>query len=346
MNQEALLYFALHVAVTLAAGAWVVRRVRRYTRKEMDRLTNALSAIAFAVVLGLSVGLFAASSLQYGWGVFVALPVVCGFTASLMHGWRYPLSTHESVMVALYSLGVLGMGMLVIAFEGLICLSMAAPIAIPGAILGGALAAAVLRTWRDPRRVGTTGMLAIVLPFGTVQWERVFPAEPPVYPVTSVVEIAAPPEKVWSAIIHPYQLERSDDLVFHVGVAYPLGAWIDGTGTDATRYCAFSTGRYVEPVVEWNENELLRFKVVTNPSPMQEWNPFAEIHPPHLDGFLVVKQGQFRLTRIPGGTRLEGTTWYQHGLQPAGYWRWWSDGIIHRIHGIVLGHLKELAEQG
>ena len=77
---------------------------------------------------------------------------------------------------------------------------------------------------------------------------------------------------------------------------------------------------------------------------MREWNPFSDIHPPHLDGFLVSRRGQFLLGAAGGRTRLEGTTWYHHGLWPAGYWRLWSDAILHRIHARVLGHVKDLAE--
>ena len=79
---------------------------------------------------------------------------------------------------------------------------------------------------------------------------------------------------------------------------------------------------------------------------MQEWSPFGNIVTKHLHGYLVSKQGQFRLTPLPGGgTLLEGTTWYQHGLWPAGYWRWWSDAIIHRIHLRVLNQIRTLAEK-
>jgi hypothetical protein len=85
--------------------------------------------------------------------------------------------------------------------------------------------------------------------------------------------------------------------------------------------------------------------VTQNPDPMEEWTPYHHIHPPHLTGYLASKEGQFQL--IPtseGRTRLEGTTWYYHNLWPAGYWRVWSDYIIHRIHLRVLSHVKRLAE--
>jgi hypothetical protein len=32
-------------------------------------------------------------------------------------------------------------------------------------------------------------------------------------------------------------------------------------------------------------------------------------------------------------------------MWPAGYWRLWSDAIIHRIHVRVLTHVKHLAER-
>jgi hypothetical protein len=76
-----------------------------------------------------------------------------------------------------------------------------------------------------------------------------------------------------------------------------------------------------------------------------ERNPLSEIHPPHLDGFLVAHRGQFRLTELPDGqTLLEGTTWYQHHLWPASYWRLWSNSIIYQVHQRVLVHIEQCAE--
>jgi len=45
-----------------------------------------------------------------------------------------------------------------------------------------------------------------------------------------------------------------------------------------------------------------------------------------------------------GGTRLYATTWYQHHMWPARYWRAWSDYIIHRLHDMVLANIRERAE--
>jgi hypothetical protein len=62
--------------------------------------------------------------------------------------------------------------------------------------------------------------------------------------------------------------------------------------------------------------------------------------------FQYYRWGVFRLTGMAEGrTQLEGTTWYQHHLWPAAYWRLWSDAIIHKIHQRVLDHIKRSAER-
>jgi hypothetical protein len=161
------------------------------------------------------------------------------------------------------------------------------------------------------------------------------------------IEVDAAPEQVWNHVVRFYPLPppTAYDWIFRTGVAYPVRTEIAGQGVGAIRRCVFSTGPLIEPIEVWDEPRLLRFAVTENPPPMQEWNPLAEIHPPHLDGFLVAHRGQFRLIELPGGrTLLEGTSWYQHHLWPAAYWRLWSDPIIHHIHRRVFDHIKRSAE--
>jgi hypothetical protein len=60
---------------------------------------------------------------------------------------------------------------------------------------------------------------------------------------------------------------------------------------------------------------------------------------------MISKEGQFRLIALgPHRTRVEGASWYQHGLWPAPHWRLWSEAIIHRTRMRVLDHTRTLAE--
>jgi hypothetical protein len=100
-----------------------------------------------------------------------------------------------------------------------------------------------------------------------------------------------------------------------------------------------------ERVTAWEPERRLRFEVLSTPPAMHELSPYRDLDPPHLHGFYVSKQGEFRLTPLPGGrTLLEGQSWYQHGLTPVGYWNLWAGYIVHRVHVRVMTHIKDLAE--
>jgi hypothetical protein len=165
----------------------------------------------------------------------------------------------------------------------------------------------------------------------------------PTYEVRSSIDIDAPPAVVWNHVIAFPDITEKPELIFRAGIAYPLRARIVGR----TRYCEFTTGAFVEPIDVWDAPRRLSFRVTQNPDPMRELSPYGRIDAPHLHGFLMSKRGQFDLQPLDGGrrTRLTGTTWYQHNLWPAAYWRLWSDEIIHRIHMRVLRHIRNSSEQ-
>ncbi len=78
---------------------------------------------------------------------------------------------------------------------------------------------------------------------------------------------------------------------------------------------------------------------------MQEWSPYAHIHPAHLDGYMVSKRAAFELEALPGGrTRLVGTSWYENRMFPVAYWHWWSDRAVKGVHESVFAHIKRLSE--
>jgi hypothetical protein len=164
--------------------------------------------------------------------------------------------------------------------------------------------------------------------------------------VRTAIEVNAPPEKVWNQVVAFAEIPPPKELLFRAGIAYPMRAEISGHGVGAVRHCVFSTGPFVEPIEVWDEPRLLQFGVTANPAPLNEISPHGNIQPPHLHGYFVSEKGQFSLTALPGGrTRLEGTTWYQHTMWPAGYWHLWSDYIIHKIHLRVLEHIRVAVEE-
>jgi len=273
----------------------------------------------------------------YGFAVFVTIPVALGGLASwTVQSTTGPRAAGTGVLAVL----VATLSLLLMREEGIMCIVMCLPITLPLGAAGGYAAYLVSRS-----RAAARGTVAIflLLPPTTLAYDT--HAQPAVYTVKTSIEIAAPPEKVWQKLIGLSQIPGPSEWYFRAGLAYPTSARIEGAGSGAARYCDFSTGPVVETIEVWDAPRVLRFRVTATPAPMREWNPFGDISPKHLHGYMLSREGEFRLAPLPGKrTLLAGTSWYQHGLWPAQYWRLWTDAIVHRIHLRVFRQIKALAE--
>ncbi len=343
LNSDAIAQVVGMVIVVTAALAFA-----RYIWRKNSDVSPAWSSSLWAAAAGALLGLLAAyvgtlADRSYGIALFIAVPFLVGFVAVLVRGLEEPVTGVQAMGVSTFAVTLLGGLLIAFAMEGAVCLIMALPIAIPLAMCGGGVAYLLQR--RPSMQSPATFLLLIGLtPFGATL-ERGFAPPAELFTVTTSIDIPVAPERVWRTVLQPAKLAPPSHALFRAGIAYPLASHIEGTGLAATRYCDFSTGKLVEPVLMWKEGSQLRFTVVSNPLPMQEWTPYARIHPPHLEGFLASRQGEFRLEPLPnGGTRLHATTWYQHHMWPATYWRAWSDYIIHRVHDMVLANIRERAE--
>jgi uncharacterized membrane protein YhaH (DUF805 family) len=323
------------------------RRARMVHRKVARGNNLAAFMLACVVSVAATVGLvlLSANVLEsYGFGVFVAAPFVQGWLAAVLYGLPGRRSIGDCLKVAIVSLILAGFVLFLFAMEGLICILMAAPIGLALGVLGGLVGYAVQsRPWANDSAAAMILGLVVVMPSLMAAESLSIPA-PALREVRTAVIVDAPPERVWEHVIEFPPLAEPTDRLFRTGIAYPQRAEIHGRGVGAVRHCVFSTGAFVEPIEVWDEPRRLGFRVTDQPTPMEELSPF-HIHPPHLDNFLVSRQGQFRLERLPDGrTLLEGTTWYTNRMWPADYWGVWSDAIIHRIHRRVLDHVRILAE--
>jgi len=306
------------------------------------------AALGVLVTAGLSVLIttLSANGLgSYGWGLFVGIPFFLGLNSVLIYGYHQPRSLGRCLLVALLSTALVGISLFAVAIEGLICLIMALPLAIVLALFGGFIGF-VLQQRRSfsnqSLRVVSVGFL--LMP-GLTLLEYSIGETSPVYAVKTSVVIEANAQIVWSNVVSFAQLPPPTETIFKTGIAYPIRADIAGHGVGAVRHCVFSTGEFVEPITVWDEPRLLSFSVSGQPPAMEEMSIYSNLHPPHVEHYLISNRGQFELKSLPDGTTLlEGTTWYQNRFWPGVYWHLWSDAIIHRIHKRVLVHIKNLSE--
>jgi uncharacterized membrane protein YhaH (DUF805 family) len=295
------------------------------------------TAIALAMT-GASVLVFGA----YGTTLFAATPFVMGAASAFVYNAHARRAMGTTLLVATAAVVLAGAAILLFALEGVLCLAMAAPLAVVLALMGAVAGRALALRSTTP----SPGLAALVLPLPLIAGLQGAPPprfEPRV--VLTALQIDAPPEAVWPHVVAFSTVPEPPAWFFRLGIAYPQRARIAGRGAGAVRRCEFSTGAFIEPITVWEEPRRLAFDVVQQPPPMTEWSPYRHVSAPHLDGYLVVRRGEFRLLALPGGrTRLEGRTFYEMKIAPAAYWSLWSDAVIHAIHERVLAHIKARAE--
>jgi hypothetical protein len=280
---------------------------------------------------------------DYAFGLFVVMPFVLGATSTLILAYNRVVGRKTLRNNSYWTLFIFCLGLLAFAWEGIICMIMAFPIGMTFTYLGFLVGMMFLKNDLDSKSPTIITILFLSVP-SLMAFEDNQPESNDVRFVKSSIEINASPEMVWKNVLEFPQLKDPNEFIFKTGIAYPINATIQGKGVGAVRRCNFTTGCFVEPITIWNKPNLLRFSVDDQPEPMKEMSLY-DIHPTHLHGYWVSKQGQFKLTKLSNGhTLLEGTTWYVNRIKPDMYWTLWSDYIVHKIHHRVLEHIKEQAE--
>jgi uncharacterized membrane protein YhaH (DUF805 family) len=302
-------------------------------------------AVLIASTLGVGLVYFSTGVLaRYAWSLFLGVPFVIGFLTSWIFNYQVLHSRKQTIILCCVTPLIIGFALIGFRMEGLICLAMALPLALPISIAGGVFAYSCrtggTRPFSPPRVTACIALLPALM-FA----EHHFDFQPPTEPVVTTVIIHAPVSVVWRNVIAFPELAPPTEFLFRTGIAYPIGATIDGSGPGAVRRCRFSTGDFVEPITTWEPNHLLAFSVAAEPPSLREIG-FGPIHSTHIDrNYMRSRHGQFRLVALdPTHTLLEGTTWYQDYFWPQVYWRPISDAIVHRIHDRVLEHVRRQSE--
>ena len=342
-----LIFFAILSAIPSREasnkGSKLGERVGRFIPQ--SEFGSAVFGVLLTALLAVGETVFSTSGLgNYGWGLFVGIPFFLGLNSTMIYGYHYPRSLGRCLLVSLFSVGIVGAALLVIAIEGIICLAMALPLAIPIALFGGLIGYVIQRRTYSTSTLRVAWVVCLLVP-GLILIEYSLGETPSLYEVKTSIVIKSDVQTVWTHVVTFSELPPPTEAMFKTGIAYPIRAEMHGHGVGAERHCVFSTGAFVEPITVGDEPRLLAFGVSGQPPAMEELSIYRNLHPPHLDNYFVAKRGQFELKPLADGTTLlEGTTWYQNRYWPAPYWHLWSDHVIETIHTRVLSHIKTLAE--
>lgn len=276
--------------------------------------------------------------------LFILLPFVMAMTSTLIMGSSSASKRKYLRNTAYLTLLVYCVGIWLFNWDGIICILMVAPFAIPLTYLGFLAGFAFLNSKMQSSASMTLILLFMSIP-ALMAFENIETDQSVLRSVSTSIDIDAAANVVWKNITGFSPLAEPTELIFKTGIAYPISASITGTGVGAIRRCNFTTGCTVESISSWDENKLLAFDIQQQPDPIREFT-IKQTHPEHMDGYWLSKKGEFRLIPLANGlTRLEGTTWYTNRIEPVAYWNIWGDYIVRAIQHRVLQHIKLQAEK-
>lgn len=311
---------------------------------EQSRATSAknvtMGLIAGIALVVLAVLISAVTFGAYGWGLFVMTPFLVGMTSGYLVNEQSDLGASTTMKLAIAAAGLGSLALVVLALEGLVCIILAAPLAIPLVMLGGVLGRQ-LAIARHDRRNPLVSVAILPMIF---MLEAAMPPEAPI--VTQYeIEIAAPAERVWQALISSEPIAPAPGLPALAGLAYPIKGTLKGEGLGATRTGTFSTGRATEVVTEWKPNKLLAFCVEDEAPAMEEMSPYRRVHAPHVEGYFITGETRFVLVPLSGNrTRLKIASQHLLRIDPVPYWEPIARLAIHENVSRVLADIKVKSE--
>lgn len=299
---------------------------------------------AIGVAAGALIGVIAAglASITGGYGswLFLGVPFVMGLVAAWAVAYRRPAPVPLKICVgaALLSVGLCALLLLAVAIEGVICILMALPLAIPLAVTGG-LIGMVLANRTSNRRLQWAPLFLMPTLFGLGHIQQ------PLHAVHSSIVIKASPALVWRSVVNQPPFPEPTQWTFRSGVGYPVRIDLPEAKIGAVRRCQFSTGLVLERIDGLEPERRLHFTIFQQGPLMKELSPY-HIQPRHLDaGYVRSVAGEFVLTPLTDGTTLlETTSWYSSRYEPSVYWSALTNGIVHEIHGRVLRAIRVSAE--
>ncbi|HEY0365936.1 MAG TPA: DUF805 domain-containing protein, partial [Pyrinomonadaceae bacterium] len=158
---------------------------------------SAVFGIVLTAILAVFEILLSTNGLgQYGWGLFVGIPFFLGLNSTMIYSFHQPRSFFKCLLVAILSVALVGIALLAFAIEGIVCLVMALPLAIPIALFGGLIGYVLQkRLTFSTSTLRVVSVVFLLMP-GLMLLEYGFGGTPPLYELKTSIVIKSDPEIV------------------------------------------------------------------------------------------------------------------------------------------------------
>lgn len=234
-----------------------------------------------------------------------------------------------------------------LAWEGAICLVMAAPLLFGMASLGGVVAGLVLLVRRRHVEARRATLGLALLPFLLGPIEARLPQPDALRDVRTSVVIEADPATVWNQVVRvpPIRADEQHASFFHaIGIPRPDEATLDRDGVGGVRQASFQGGiRFHERVAEWEPERRLGFTIAVVPGSIAPYvlDEHVRVGGEHFD----VLYGRFQLEPLSARrTRLVLSSRHRLTTRFNAYAGVWSDAVMRDLQTSICDVIQRRSE--
>ena len=329
-----LLFLAPSRPLTASVSAGPGRRLARWKWAFLAVAIGTATAVFSVSVGALLFG-------TYAYGMFVLTPFFIGLSAGYTAGRSESFDNDELIGIVALATLVGAATLVAVALEGIVCIVMAAPLGLLVIRVGAAIGKAIAQARRRSPANAFAGFFLIPLVFAFEHADQPNAG----FNYDDEITIEAPREVVWEAVAHMGTIGEPPPFPFMLGIAYPLGADLNGKGVGAIRTGYFSTGQAKARVSVWDPPEVFGFHVLSEPPSMRELSPYEHVHAPHVSGYFTTENTTFRLDRLSdNSTRLRVHAHQKLRMAPFAYWLPMARWTLEQSYERVLRHIKLQAE--
>jgi hypothetical protein len=270
-------------------------------------------SVTFLFLVPLGLGILAAAlyppNLRYPWLYWLLAPWV---SASLLLG----------VVLAL-------------AWEGAMCIVMAAPVVMVMATLGGVIVGLVVTL--AGRRATRPLLPCLVLPLALGPAEHYVPTPSETRTVMTAIDIDADPGTVWRNVVRVPLIqpgEQEPSFFQRIGIPRPLEATLSDDGIGGHREARFEGGIvFHERVTEWQPERRLGFSIAVDPDSISPGvlDEHVRVGGPYFD----VLYGRFVLEPRGATTRLYLSSEHRVSTHFNFYTGLWTEAVMRDIQSRI-----------
>lgn len=301
--------------------------------------------VIFMVVFSMAASwFFLIAEGEYGVTLFFTIPISIGFIIGYLRYFR-KIGVKKIFKVALriiLGLFIFSIVLFACGIEGAICIAMAIPF-IAFAVFVGYVTGSVLGSLDEERYTGSVLLFVLLINPASYIFDTY--AEPIEETVITERVIDASSDKVWKLLSTEIVFDKPSLVLFEKGGSYPQSIkLVDENGRLVYR-CQTNNDKVNLNIDEYVENQRVRFSLEKQTVPMKEISPYEEMDAKHLHDYFVVEYGEISLQRLSENkTKITAKTQYNYRIAPKWYWKKWSNYIVDKMQGQVLGSIKTQAE--